>query len=167
TNLDRGPAVTKAQRPLEAESLLVHRPAAGRGRSRRRPPLPLAVDKRADIWAFGVVLFEMLTGRRLFTGETPSEILARVITEEPPWDRLPARCPAPIARLLRRCLRKRARERLQDIGDARLELSEVGAAVDGATHSPGREGAPKPARRVGTREGLGRIAGAVRGSGHA
>jgi Tol biopolymer transport system component len=84
------------------------------------------VDKRADIWSFGVVLFEMLTGERLFAGETPSEVLASVIKEEPPWERLPSGCPGPLVALLRRCLRKRPRERLQDIGDARLELSELG-----------------------------------------
>jgi Tol biopolymer transport system component len=84
-----------------------------------------AVDKRADIWSFGVVLFEMLTGPRLFTGETASEILASVIKEEPSWDALPDGCPPAVTRLLRRCLRKRPRERLQDIGDARLELEEV------------------------------------------
>jgi Tol biopolymer transport system component len=99
------------------------------------------VDKRADIWSFGVVLFEMLTGPRLFTGETASEILASVIKEEPSWETLPDECPPAVVRLLRRCLRKRPRERLQDIGDARLELEEVlagageeaGAGPDGAT----------------------------------
>ena len=100
-----------------------------------------AVDKRADIWSFGVVLFEMLTGPRLFTGETASEILASVIKEEPSWETLPDECPPAVVRLLRRCLRKRPRERLQDIGDARLELEEVlagageetGDGPDGAT----------------------------------
>ena len=91
------------------------------------------VDKRADIWSFGVVLFEMLTGERLFAGETPSEVLASVIKEEPRWERLPSGCPAPLVALLRRCLRKRPRERLQDIGDARLELSELGEGALPAT----------------------------------
>jgi serine/threonine protein kinase len=84
-----------------------------------------AVDKRADIWSFGVVLFEMLTGQPVYTGETASEILASVIKEDPAWDRVPEGCPPAIARLLRRCLRKRPRERLQDIGDARAELTDV------------------------------------------
>jgi Tol biopolymer transport system component len=97
-----------------------------------------AVDKRADIWSFGVVLFEMLTGRFLYTGETASEILASVIKEEPDWESVPDGCPPAVARLLRRCLRKRPRERLQDIGDARLELEEV---AGGAPEKPGGEAA--------------------------
>ncbi len=111
------------------------------------------VDKRADIWAFGVVLFEMLTGRALFTGETVSEILASVIKEEPSWERLPADCPPAIAKLLRRCLRKRPRERLQDIGDARLELSDVLAGVpeDLESATPGTA-VPRAAERRRIRE---------------
>jgi serine/threonine-protein kinase len=76
------------------------------------------VDKRADIWAFGVVLYEMLTGRRLFEGETISDTLAGVLTKEPDWKRVPAT----VRRLLRRCLEKDPKRRLRDIGDARLEL---------------------------------------------
>src|SRR5262245_48358830 len=72
------------------------------------------VDKRADIWAFGVVLYEMLTGRRLFEGETISDTLAGVLTKEPDWDRAPAK----VRRLLRRCLEKDPKRRLHDIGDA-------------------------------------------------
>ncbi len=82
------------------------------------------VDKRADIWAFGVVLFEMLAGQRLFTGDTISDTLASVLKTDPDWTALPASTPARIVELLRRCLKKEPRERLRDIGDARLELSE-------------------------------------------
>ncbi len=79
-----------------------------------------AVDKRADIWAFGVVLYEMLTGRRLFTGESVSDILAAVLTREPEWNRVPPRT----LRLLRRCLERDPKLRLKDIGDARFLLDD-------------------------------------------
>ena len=72
------------------------------------------VDKRTDIWAFGCVLFEMLIGERLFQGEDTSEVLARVIRDQPPWQRVPAR----MKRLLKKCLEKDSRRRLRDIGDA-------------------------------------------------
>jgi serine/threonine-protein kinase len=72
------------------------------------------VDKRADIWAFGVVLYEMLTGRRLFQGETISDTLAGVLTKEPDWERVPAK----VQRLLRSCLEKDPKRRLRDIADA-------------------------------------------------
>src|SRR5271169_4937721 len=75
-----------------------------------------AVDKRADIWAFGVVLFEMLTGQRLFAGETVSDTLAHVLTREPDWEQVPAK----VRRLLEACLRKEVKQRLQAIGDWRL-----------------------------------------------
>ncbi|SPE37565.1 Serine/threonine protein kinase [Candidatus Sulfopaludibacter sp. SbA6] len=76
------------------------------------------VDKRADIWAFGVVLYEMLTGRKLFEGETVSDTLAGVIKEEPQFDSIPPR----VRQLLKSCLRKDPRQRLRDIGDVRLLL---------------------------------------------
>ncbi|MFN8179786.1 MAG: protein kinase [bacterium] len=84
-----------------------------------------AVDKRADIWAFGVVLFEMLTGRRLFSGETVSDTLAAVLRHEPEWDSLPAATSPRIRRLLHRCLERDPKRRLRDIGDARLVIEEV------------------------------------------
>ena len=89
------------------------------------------VDKRADIWAFGVVLYEMLTGRQLFGGETVSDTLAAVLKTEPDWDRAPAKT----RRLLRRCLEKDPKRRLRDIGDA-WELLEEGAEtqVEGLRH---------------------------------
>jgi eukaryotic-like serine/threonine-protein kinase len=82
------------------------------------------VDKRADVWAFGVVLFEMLTGRRLFDGETVSDVLAGVLAREIDWSPLPASTPPGVRRLLGRCLERDPRERLRDIGDARHELRE-------------------------------------------
>ncbi len=81
------------------------------------------VDKRADIWSFGVVLFEMLSGTRLFAGETVSDTLASVLREEVPWNRLPKATPPHVTQVLKRCLTRDAHDRLRDIGDARLALT--------------------------------------------
>ena len=83
------------------------------------------IDKRTDIWAFGCVLFEMLTGQRVFADEELTDILVAVMTREPDWSLLPAATPPPVVRLLKRCLKRHLRERLRDIGDARLELDAV------------------------------------------
>ena len=77
------------------------------------------VDRRADIWAFGCLLYEMLTGSAAFQGDDIPEILSAIIRAEPDPDRLPDDTPAPVRRLIERCLRKNPRERLRDIGDAR------------------------------------------------
>jgi serine/threonine-protein kinase len=82
------------------------------------------IDRRADIWAFGVVLYEMLSGRQLFGGETVSDSLAAVITKEPDWAALPKDTPARIRCLLERCLRKEPKKRLQAIGEARIAIDE-------------------------------------------
>ena len=82
------------------------------------------VDKRTDIWAFGCVLYGMLTSRSAFAGEDVAETLGTVIHKEPDWSRLPPNTPESILRLLRRCLVKDRKHRLQHIGDARLELDE-------------------------------------------
>jgi dipeptidyl aminopeptidase/acylaminoacyl peptidase len=82
------------------------------------------VDKRADIWAFGCVLFEMLTGKIAFAGETISDTMAAVLTREPDWSALPSNVPPRVRELMERCLRKDPKERLRDIGDARIELGE-------------------------------------------
>src|SRR5262249_6267181 len=86
-----------------------------------------AVDRRADIWAFGAVVFEMLTGKMLFSGETVSETMAFVMTKEPDWDALPKNTPSRLRELLRRCLVKEPRSRLRAIGDARLAVEEIAA----------------------------------------
>jgi serine/threonine-protein kinase len=95
------------------------------------------VDARTDVWAFGCVLYEMLTGRPAFPGRSVSEAVAAVLRDEPDWAALPADTPPSIARLLRRCLRRNRHDRLQHIGDARLELIDVdpetNAASAGAT----------------------------------
>ena len=92
-------------------------PEQARGRS---------ADRRSDIWAFGVVLFEMLSGRRPFNGDDVADTLAAVLRAEPSWSDLPAEVPIGVRRLLRRCLQKDPKRRLQHIGDARLELADVG-----------------------------------------
>src|SRR5262249_47065748 len=85
----------------------------------------LAVDKRADIWAFGCVFFEMLAGRPTFRGDTVTDLLAAVTRDDPAWEQLPADTPPRIDRVLRRCLKKDPRQRLQAIGDVRIEIDGV------------------------------------------
>jgi eukaryotic-like serine/threonine-protein kinase len=106
-----------------------------------------SVDRRADIWAFGCVLYEMLTGQQTFTGETVTDTLAAVIMKDPDWSQLPAATPVRARVLLQRCLQKDPKQRLRDIGDARISLDEV---LSGATE-PSSAAAPAPAplwRRV-------------------
>src|SRR5207237_1464925 len=86
-----------------------------------------AVDKRTDIWAFGCVLFECLTGRQAFSGETVSDTIARILQGEPDWAALPVSAPERLRGLLRRCLEKDARRRVRDIGDAKIELEDMRA----------------------------------------
>jgi serine/threonine protein kinase len=100
------------------------------------------VDKRADVWAFGCLLYEMLTGRRPFSGASVSDTLAEVLKGEPDWTRLPATTPPAIHRLLRRCLVKDRSRRLADIADARLELEDARAGA------PGEGDAPRPTSRL-------------------
>ena len=90
-----------------------------------------AVDKRSDIWAFGCVAYEMLTGRRSFEGHTVSDTLASVLAREPDLDGLPANIPPPVRRLLRRCLEKDPRRRLRDIAEGFLQLDEALAESTG------------------------------------
>ncbi len=92
-----------------------------------------AVDKRTDIWAFGCCLYETLTSRRPFDGDTVTDILAAVVKNEPDWHRLPADAPQSTTRVLRRCLEKDRRRRLRDIGDVRLKLEETSEQGEGAS----------------------------------
>lgn len=98
------------------------------------------VDRRADIWAFGVVIFEMLTGRRLFAGDEVTDVLAAVLRQEIDWRSLPGETPPRLHRLLERCLDRDVKQRLRDIGEARVEIAKVerGApdSVSGSTTAP-------------------------------
>jgi serine/threonine protein kinase/Tol biopolymer transport system component len=98
------------------------------------------VDKRTDIWAFGVCLLEMLTGARVFTGETVTDVLAAIVKSEPDLAALPEETPAAVRALLRRCLDKDPKRRLRDIGEARVLLEAPGASAV-------TEPAPAPRRR--------------------
>jgi len=102
------------------------------------------VDKRSDIWAFGCVLFELLGGKQAFQGDTISDTLASVLKSEPDWSTLPTSIPANLRRLMERCLVKDPRQRLRDIGEARIQLEAGGA-------DPEPAGVPvSPSRRIPT-----------------
>src|SRR6266511_2516111 len=90
------------------------------------------VDKRTDIWAFGCVLFEMLSGHRPFGGETASDVIASVISAEPDWTALPKATPPRVRELLNSCLQKDLSRRLRDIGDARIEVVAPSVAAGAA-----------------------------------
>jgi Tol biopolymer transport system component len=106
------------------------------------------VDRRADIWSFGVVLFELLSGRRLFEGETISETLAAVLMKDPDWSALPSNTPARVHQLLQRCLNRDPRNRLQDIGEARIALQEVLAGDTDVAEADAIGPAPSWSRRA-------------------
>jgi len=99
------------------------------------------LDRRTDLWAFGCVLYEMLTGHRAFDGETVTDVLGAVLRAEPDWQRLPPETPPAITTLIRRCLRKDARQRLADASTIRLE-------IDDAIAAPGLENGASSAARV-------------------
>jgi Tol biopolymer transport system component len=103
-----------------------------------------AVDKRTDIWAFGCVLFEMLTGRPLFGKATLSDTLVAVLEREPEWSALPAETPESVVRVLRRCLEKDPLRRLRDIGDARAELEVTPGPFIAGDRTTGRRSSRLP-----------------------
>jgi serine/threonine protein kinase/Tol biopolymer transport system component len=111
------------------------------------------VDKRADVWAFGCVLFEMLTGRRAFAGDTVTDVFAAIVEREPQWNQLPDQTPEGIRRLLRRSVSKDVRARLHDMADARLEIDDAG--MEPATTSVGGR---QPSRRTRTSQVLALVA---------
>jgi Tol biopolymer transport system component len=107
------------------------------------------VDRRADIWAFGCLLYEMLTGTQAFGGDTVTDVIAAVVTREPEWSALPAGVTVRSREVLRRCLEKDPRRRYRDIGDVRLELEESGRAD--ALPRPAAAAAAVPARATARR----------------
>jgi len=102
------------------------------------------VDKRADIWAFGVVVYEMLTGRPMFSGDSTTEILGAVVLKDPDWSTLPPATPSALGDLLRRCLQKDVRLRQRDIGDVRLALNEIASGTSATDSKPSHVGAQMP-----------------------
>jgi len=113
-----------------------------------------SVDRRTDIWAFGCVLYEMLTGRMAFSGETVTDTLAAVIKSEPDWSPLPAGTPQTIRNLLQRCLKKDARQRLQSIGEARIAVEEILSGAPQDTSASSAFAAPKIATSFWRRNGF-------------
>ncbi len=122
--------VTAVEIPGRSSERIMGSPACMSPEQARGQP----VDKRTDIWAFGCLLYEMLCGTRPFTGERASDVIAQILEREPDFSALPPELPATIHRLLHRCLEKDRRQRLRDIGDARLELVDaIGNAGSAAT----------------------------------
>ncbi len=119
------------------------------------------VDKRTDIWAFGCLLYEMLTGRPAFGGDTLSDTIAGIIEREPDWSALPKTSTPALKRLLERCLQKDPKRRLRDIGDARAELDDRQVAADLA---PRPAAAPSPIKAVGLAAGALAIAALAAGA---
>ena len=117
-------------------------------------------DRRADVWAFGVVLYEMLTGKRLFEGATASDTLAAVLRAEPDWDVLPRDTPTAVRRLLRRCVERDPKRRLQHVGDVRMEVEEALTTPASEQVTP----VPVAPQRVGWRRPLPWVVGALVGS---
>ena len=127
------PAMTQAGMILGTAAYMSPEQARGR-----------PVDKRADVWAFGAVLFEMLTGRRAFPGDDITDTIVSVVSKEPDWSALPASTPRGLRALMGRCVVKDPRNRLRDIGDARIALAEVQNEPASSAVTPEL---PRPSRR--------------------
>jgi len=106
------------------------------------------VDQSADVWAFGCVLYELLTGKRAFEGPTDSDTIAAVLEHEPDWTQLPAAAQGPLRRLLQRCLAKDPRQRLRDIGAVRILVEDALAGLDAGASGTGLELATARVQRV-------------------
>ena len=121
-----------------------------------------AVDKRADIWAFGIVVWEMLTGERVFKGDEMSDILAAVLRQDIAWTALPAGTPRRLRALLERCLERDVRQRLRDIGEARVEIGKVERGdPDSAVGAPAVAGSLPVSRRPSPPSTAALVAGSV------
>jgi len=122
TDMSRSPTLTADLEPAGNVfgTISYMSPEQARGRE---------IDKRTDIWAFGCVLYEMLTGRKAFTGESVPDTLAAIFEAEPDWGALPPRVPGRVRELLRRCIQKDPNKRLRDAGDARIELDDSVSAA--------------------------------------
>jgi serine/threonine protein kinase len=129
------PAMTQAGMILGTAAYMSPEQAKGR-----------TVDKRSDVWAFGAVLYEMLTGRRAFEGEDVSDTLARILMKEPDWTAVPATVPAAVVTVMRRCLQKDRKQRVRDIGDVSLALE--GAFETVALQTTGTSMASAPRGRL-------------------
>jgi len=128
------PAVTQAGMILGTAAYMSPEQAKGR-----------VVDRRADVWAFGAVLFEMLTAQRAFAGDDVSDTLANVLKMDPDWERLPADLPPRVRQVLRACLQKNAKQRLGDMQDVRLALD--GAFETAASQAVAQAGSRPPRSR--------------------
>ena len=140
-NLSASPTVTYAgtEAGIVLGTAAYMSPEQARGKS---------VDRRTDIWSFGCVLYECLSGRPVFEGETVSDLIACILEREPDWDALPPRVPSRVRWLLKRCLTKNPKQRLRDIGDARLEMDHVLAlGISGSLAEGGDAGAAESSRR--------------------
>ena len=147
TNVITSPAMTMHGAILGTAAYMAPEQAKGR-----------PVDRRADLWALGCVIYEMLTGRRAFTGDDITDTITSVLRDDPDWTALPSNTPASVRRLLRRCLAKDRSRRLQSAADARLEVDDVAATTDEApVIAPGR----RPWWHLGAAAGAGALATAA------